>query len=153
MWYKPYIKTYTLFLVVASIALAIASYLLGDNISGGLSWASLVLPILCAIGVGQTFVIQERRIPSEDEKNVLIKKSFLVYILLNLCVEGLYLLLRLVVIRNEGLSVFLSMRTFLICTAMIIVFWLQYTGIRWAYGGMLNKNGAKMLEKLNSSKH
>ena len=136
--YKRYILIFAGWYIGGCIALAIVR----NWISTGTSGISLILPMLIAMVVGESFVKKQQRMPTKTESARLANGSFLVLILAQIVFLAAAIASGVLNdLKDAGLS---SNIYPILGLVLIIVLIFQYLLIRWGYGGLTRKRAKRL---------
>ena len=106
---------------------------------------SSLFPLLAASFAAWRFLKLEQRLPSEVERSKLINGSFLIFVTINFILLGILVLDGFL---SEGGKLLGNGSLIMILGGVsAIAFLITYFMIRWAYGGLLNKQAAKLIKQ------
>ena len=145
---KNSLTKYTVYYGLIYVGITILFAIIASFISSAGSSATVLVPFISAMVVGQIFVKSEKRAPNNQERNKLTGLSFAVFIVIN---AGLLFLASAVgVFGGAGVemsSTILGILAVVFIGLGLVVFFMM----RWAYGGLARKYAVKLLGDQNST--
>ena len=140
---------YTVYFGLVYVGLTILFGIIASFISSAGSSATVIVPFISAMVVGQIFVKSEKRAPNNQERNRLTGLSFAVFIVINAALLGLAKALGVFggLFSGGESGTLLSIFAVLVVVLGLIVFFMM----RWAYGGLAQKHAVKLLGDQNNT--
>jgi len=137
------ISSYLLFFALAYVGMLILFAVISMFLSSAGSTGSVVAPFLAAMMVGELFIKRENRAPNEAERNALTLGSFMIFATINIA------LLALAFVGGAFGDVFsetgaTGKLTTIIGAVLLILCFIVFFMMRWAYGGLTRKRAEKL---------
>ncbi len=138
------IGSYLGIFVLAFIGLTVLVGIIGQFLSSSMTGMTVVVPFISASIAGSRFLKVENRLPTEAERKSLTNGCFFIFVGINLLILGLAAISGIFADLSGSGAV--SILIFVIGSLLLFLFLISYFMIRWAFGGLLNKQAKKALK-------